>query len=930
MSFVRGLLLIGLLLLLTTCSSEEGQNAACEGLACGAGACEVVEGRATCRCEPGFHDEGGVCVADVDPLCSPNPCTEPNKTVCSALNGIAHCACDPGFEPDGEGCRVEIPAGCLEEHPGDPFEPDNCAQLARDIGLTGLQDELHGLEIDIDEDWFRIEATEGMLYRVRAFGVAAALLQLDVFAADGLTAVASENRGLVEVDVIAKARQTGPLFVRLKPFTPGVPAHYTIRIEEAGTDDHPDDPESALPLRIGEEIAGALQFYADTEVFRLPLVQGNSYRFDVRWLEPGAGPLRAELIGPDGLSVLRQVDADAPTLVTRAGSGGDHFLRISEPSSVLRGEWRAVVEDLGADDHSDSIFEATPIGYRPPLPSGPGPLFATPTGAMIDRRGDVDAFSINVEAGQIRAFICLPSPELRECHVTLYDATGTELSTASGRSEAWLGYEFEQAGTYIYAVSGPSSSTGAYTWRLENLGVDDHGDVPAAATPLPAIGAVGAPGSTAPPVIQQEARFELPNDRDVLALSTMPGHAYRISCTPTQAQEPAARCAIRLLDATGAALARSSTGTLEFEPPATGQAFVEFAPRSGFGPYRFMVEDVGLDDFGDDVATATPIMPGVVPQPGRIEIADDVDVMSFVAQPGGIFRLSCTSPAEGMTGCEAELLDGFGKPVGRGSGSTVYGKLAGGTHHVRISPRPRAAGTYQWLLEDLGVDDHGDRQSEATRVKSDSRGTANIEMPGDRDVLVFEAKARGMYRISCKEDRGVAGPGAGPGAMPGAAADCRMALRDSAGVDVVAWLDPIENDWWLKSADGGPIYLLISTSSSQVGSFRWRVEDLGTDDYADTPRDGTPLPVGQSFTEGELEMPGDIDYFKISLVAGHSYRVHGTGPVRATVYASDGITVIDSGKPPFTFISSCNGTCYLEVKGDGASARGDYSISVQP
>ncbi len=913
----RLLLLLGVGFALTSCDDPEGRSAACEQVACGQGACAVVDGVAKCQCDVGFHDEGGSCVADVDPLCNPNPCQTANKTVCSAMGGIAVCSCALGFEPDGEGCKLTLPAECKVQHPGDDFEPDECAQLARDIGVGGAQHELHSLDPFEDQDWFRIEGKAGTLYRVRAFGLAAALLQLDVFGLDGVTPIATENRGLTEIELVVKARVDGPLFIRALPHAGSLAGQYTISIEEAGADDHPDEPMTARPVTLGLPLTGALQFYADTEVFKLQAEEGHSYKFDLRWVLPGAGPLRAELIGPDQVTVIRQLDADAPTLVTRVSAPGEYYVRFSEPSSLLRGDWTAIGEDLGVDDHSDSIFEATPISFQAQVPGAhfapatglPGVPASSGNSASIDRRGDVDAFSFDVAAGHIRSFTCLPSPELVECHITLYDEAGKVLATKSGKREVWLGYEFETAGKYIVAVSSLEWETGPFTYRLEDLGVDDHGDVPAAATQLAAVGGLNA-------------RFELPDDRDVMALPFEAGHGYRVTCGPREAQTSASTCAIRLLDGAGTLLAESVKGVLEIEPPATGQVFVELAPDSGFGPYQFLVEDVGLDDYGDDVPSATPVTPGLVARPGLIELTTDVDVMSFTAQPGGLFKLGCRSAVGGLAGCEVELLDSTGALVGSSArGETVYRKLdAAGTYHLRVKPTPIASGSYEWELEDLGFDDHGDKISQATVVKADSQGTANIEIPGDRDVLRFETKARRVYRATCKADGFAVAP---------TTSECRMLLRDAKNNDEPAYEDPLDKDYWFKSEKGGPLFLLLSTSSKAMGGFSWEIEDKGSDDYGDEPDDSTPLPVGLTFTEGELEMPGDKDFFKVELVWGFRYRVRGTGPVKATLYDKDGVTVLESGDLPFSFTSRTNGTTYLEVKGEGRD-RGDYTISVQP
>jgi len=132
-------------------------------------ACSAPNGMVTCSCDPGYHEELGVCVvnqscmadscnghgtcsdaggvivcacnagytgptcADCDDVagyhpdgmggctqdpCLPNPCVDPNKSVCMPNGPLAICSCDPGYHNDGTG-------GCTN----DPCLPNPCAAM---------------------------------------------------------------------------------------------------------------------------------------------------------------------------------------------------------------------------------------------------------------------------------------------------------------------------------------------------------------------------------------------------------------------------------------------------------------------------------------------------------------------------------------------------------------------------------------------------------------------------------------------------------------------------------------------------------------------------------------------------------------------------------------------------------------------------------
>lgn len=67
--------------------------------------CSVVDEKAVCSCDTGYILEDDHCV--VSDLCDPNPCTELHETVCETLGGNPVCLCDNGFVRDDTGNCVE-------------------------------------------------------------------------------------------------------------------------------------------------------------------------------------------------------------------------------------------------------------------------------------------------------------------------------------------------------------------------------------------------------------------------------------------------------------------------------------------------------------------------------------------------------------------------------------------------------------------------------------------------------------------------------------------------------------------------------------------------------------------------------------------------------------------------------------------------------
>ncbi|MGZ3457305.1 MAG: hypothetical protein ACXU86_02250, partial [Archangium sp.] len=102
----------------------------------------------------------GCIVSPLDPgtqqdPCTPNPCTQGDKTWCVNEAGNARCLCKEGtvLRPSGV-CEPVTAANC-PEHPGDSAEPDDCLSRAPTLAADNTQ---HQQTIDPvgDYDFFRI------------------------------------------------------------------------------------------------------------------------------------------------------------------------------------------------------------------------------------------------------------------------------------------------------------------------------------------------------------------------------------------------------------------------------------------------------------------------------------------------------------------------------------------------------------------------------------------------------------------------------------------------------------------------------------------------------------------------------------------------------------------------------------------------------
>jgi hypothetical protein len=942
---ITSLALCGLVLTVSVagCPGGEEPRDPCEGVVCGAGHCVAHGEQAACECDSGYHPEGLTCVKDGQPPrnpcdpnpcmpprgqcsnvdggavcgcdpgtqegdggvcftptpCNPNPCTTPNKTDCSVSGGLPVCSCVPGYVPEGEGCKPEPTVTCAGEHTtGDSFEPDECPALARAIGTSGAQNEPHTLSPAGDEDWFKIAGAAGHLYEISAAGAAGVRLDVDLYAADGTTVLASDHSGLETVGLIHKAAAAGDLFVRVRAFGGGAGGGYSISIGDLGVDDFADEPALATVLTApsGTPASGAFQFGGDRDVVKIPLSAGRSYRFEAAWAAAlSTSALRLELIAPDRTTVVVSSEQVAPRVLTRITSSGDYYLRLQEPTKRVRAGYTFTFTDLGVDDHGDSPSESSPVVIGAPPASG-----------GLERPGDADVFSFNALAGHIYAFTCNPTGGAADCLVSLSDEAGAVLATDTNGGTGYIVYEYAQAGTYYFRVS--SGAVGTYTYRLEDLGLDDHGDTRAMAT---AVTSVATPTG---------AKLEVPGDVDFLKFDAEADRIYSFTCTAA-----AFKCAVELQDATGAVLA-SGTATgdslkLTHTFTAAGTAYVRIVsePTGGTGPYTWLLESEHVDDHGDTIDTATPITPGGGVVTGSLEELGDVNVFRFSATAGHIYRFTCS---RSTYDCDAELLDASGAVLVSATGPETtavitYEFNVGGSYYFRVRTDAAATGMYGYSLEDLGVDDHGDTSADATALAAGASGTGKLELAGDVDVFSFSGLAEEVWEFTCT----------------GTSVDCNVLLVDSAGTTVASDTGASANaKVTYRLPRAGTWFLHVKSTPAATGSYGYQLRNLGTDEHGDTPGTATPVVVGAPPAGGRVDTPGDVDFFSFDALAGHIYEITCTSAALSCelrlMNATGTVLASDSGaNAKVLYEIGSAGTYYFRLSG-AAGATGTYTYRI--
>lgn len=384
-------------------------------------------------------------------------------------------------------------------------------------------------------------------------------------------------------------------------------------------------------------------------IYRLALGLERTRALHVRFINETLGTTSVDL------------DAGAPgwERTFRALSTGPYLLELSPTAGTQPQAFTLQLQDFGPDDASGTSDQPTPLAV------GAGRDW------RIDNPSDWDVFSFTPQPGRAYRVWC----ELltRGTPATPYLDVEWD-SSVPERHESFCGpadvigeLEATDATPLVFWVHGSHGST--YHLRVEDRGVDDHGDTAASATAL-TFGVATA------------GRFEVAGDRDVFTFPVQAGRLYRIRMPRTSGDalyEP------WLADGDGV-LWFGSNYAFEGVPHwinsrTSGPARVELLSTSGVGDYAVTVDDLGPDDHADAPQDATPLAVGTVTS-GRLDFNDDLDCFGLKLGGGNAYTVDLVSDCQ----LQAQILDSALDMVWVGSGSGgSFTPASSGSYVVRIS-----------------------------------------------------------------------------------------------------------------------------------------------------------------------------------------------------------------------------------------------------
>ncbi|MFZ5446274.1 MAG: calcium-binding EGF-like domain-containing protein [Myxococcota bacterium] len=881
----------------------------CAGVDCGAGVCAVAAGSVACLCPSGFQADGLSCrplpVADlcasnpcaalsqslclvrngsvscecpstrvevagacvVRTPCTPNPCTRAHRTTCVVEGGAASCVCDPGYVVEGDGCSATPLWDCGARHfDGDGAEADECPTLAKALAFD--TDEARTLYPAGDHDWLRLGVTRGLVFTFSATSTSLPLLA-EVFDATGTRLLASDNRGatMAEVSFVAPAET---VLVRVRAVRGNVTGDYTARYREVGADDYVNEPAGALTVQPAAPFVGELQYEGDLDVVWLELPQLTAVQLAV----PDAGNSRVvfSLSRPDGgTRLLSPGDSTSVTVPTTESM----LLTARGATSRDVGPFSLQFSVLGADDYSDDPTFALPV----PLGS--------PVSGVLQTSADLD--SVRVDQVRDRLYAWQPlTTATGQLALMVFDPRGQALVSSSWSSSGgvvWKASDSTFAALRLGSLWGTASQP--WSFRVEDLGFDDHSDTLNAATPLTA----GTP---------QGGRLELLADVDTFSFTAQAGHVMQASSSAS-----GTALQVTMFDAQNQQLAQGS-GSVAAVAATTGTYRVQVQRNSSSGgllPYTVTVTDLGVDDFG---ATPGVLTLGAVVN-GSVQWPQDVDPFDFVPVVNHVYELTATRVAGGTF--SVRVKDPAGAVVASSySGSsrtTSFLASVAGAWRIEISGDSSQIGSYQLSIVDRGLEDHGGTQATATAVMLGAVTSGVLGFENDLDVFSFPVTQGKIYQVTASSS------------------SVRVELRDSQYTYISAASS-------VRAASTGTMYAVVSSWSATVpASYTLTVTDLGTDDHGDTAATATVATLGSAVT-GSIQFSGDVDVLALTPTAGHHLRVVCTTAVSSCslVVRDAAATVIVSGSTSVSFkVPAGGGTFFLTVSSYSSTLPLAWSVT---
>ena len=347
---------------------------------------------------------------------------------------------------------------------------------------------------DGDHDWFRVTLEANHVYQIylRGSGTLSSLLVdsvlAGVFKSDGtyIEGTWNDDGGLVLSSALTFTPDAdGTYYVAASGYR-GHSGTYEVSVTDvtAVVDDYSNDTSTTGLLTVdGGSVTGTIGPWHDRDWFKVALVKGNTYQFDLKGAPSGSGTLKDPdlygLFDPSGkfLYSTRNFEGGGPRdddrLIFTAGSTGNYYVS-ADGFSLHTGTYTLSVTDVSADYPNEIASE---VGTTGTVAVG-----GSVTGEF-EFFHDHDWFAVTLQAEKTYRFD-LEGADTNAGTVTdttlwgIFDADGNFIDDTSRRhggfaNNSRVDFAPETDGTYYVSaggsLTGPHSYNGTYTLSVTEV-----------------------------------------------------------------------------------------------------------------------------------------------------------------------------------------------------------------------------------------------------------------------------------------------------------------------------------------------------------------------------------------------------------------------------------------------------------------------------
>ncbi len=357
------------------------------------------------------------------------------------------------------------------------------------------------LEISGDIDWFRVELTRGVRYAVDVKGASSGSGTLSdpyfTLCSSGGASLSSFDGGGVGTDAsggLLPLDSGGTYYIAVRHKSSGA-GTYVVSIAEA-QDDYTANIATTGSLAIGGTASGNLEVTYDHDYFRVELVAGNAYQFDLKGSSSGGGTLGnpALTLHDSSNTALRYDDnggrpflgtSNDAQIVYIPQESGTYFLDVGGLYSS--GTYQLTAKTLDPDYYVQGILDQPNVRWNADAPMG------TPVNVTYSFPDTLPSEYAAADIGNYQPFTeaqKAAAAEILSTISTYANITFTEVDGSSGQIRFWTAYEegVAKAVTLAYpsgdaltladialanevsANASPSAGTTGYVTLLHEIG----------------------------------------------------------------------------------------------------------------------------------------------------------------------------------------------------------------------------------------------------------------------------------------------------------------------------------------------------------------------------------------------------------------------------------------------------------------------------